>query len=127
MKNLILLSIVLFMSLSSIGQKIGNEGSFKVGNIEVSRHKFTEYVNFATANKLVTKLGKGWRLPTKDELNDIYDYNYMSHYFEREPTYWSSTKKGSSFVWAQEFAFGSKLTAVINNELLVIAVRSISQ
>jgi hypothetical protein len=125
MKNLILLCSILFFNFNSFSQS-RSEGSFKIGNIEVSRHKFTEYVDFATAKRLVTKLGKGWRLPTKDELNDIYEYNYLSHDFEREPTYWSSTKKGTYNIWVQEFAFGSKLNGWDNNEFLVIAVKTIT-
>ncbi len=44
----------------------------------------------------------GWRLPTKEELNDIYE---SENDFE-EWYYWSSTESNGSKAWFQNFNFG---------------------
>lgn len=41
----------------------------------------------------------GWRLPTKEELNEIYN---SDHDFEKY-CYWSSTERGGIHVWVQYF------------------------
>ena len=41
----------------------------------------------------------GWRLPTKEELNEVYKSN---HDFEAW-SYWSSTERGGIHIWVQHF------------------------
>ena len=44
----------------------------------------------------------GWRLPTKEELNKIYesDNDFVGNY------YWSSTEADGGNAWFQDFSFG---------------------
>jgi hypothetical protein len=64
----------------------------------------------------------GWRLPTKEELGEMYKTkNNLSNGF-----YWSSTENGADFAWYQTVLFnqlGSHGHMV--NKLSVRAVRSI--
>jgi antitoxin component YwqK of YwqJK toxin-antitoxin module len=62
------------------GEKFAEEiiGSpFNLGDIEVAEYDFPLYVedyfSIEALNYTCTKLGEGWRLPTKDELKLIYD------------------------------------------------------
>jgi hypothetical protein len=64
----------------------------------------------------------GWRLPTKDELNEIYhsenDFNDWH--------YWSSTEYVVSYAWNQNFDGGGQFTnGKYNGGYYVRAVRSI--
>ena len=59
----------------------------KIGNLEVAQYDFPNVTNWDDGNKDCEALGKGWRLPTKDELITLYqnknvignfgDYLYM--------------------------------------------------
>lgn len=44
----------------------------------------------------------GWRLPTKDELNEIYE---SKNDFEKH-WYWSSTEFNGNYAWSQVFGSG---------------------
>jgi hypothetical protein len=53
---------------------IGNP--IKVGSIEVAERDLSELngadLKLVQANSLAKKMGKGWRLPTRDELTEMY-------------------------------------------------------
>ena len=44
----------------------------KIGNIEVAQYNFPKKMDWNDAKKACARLGAGWRLPTKDELNLLY-------------------------------------------------------
>ena len=44
----------------------------KIGKLEVAQNDFPKTMFWNDAVKACTDLGKGWRLPTKDELNLLY-------------------------------------------------------
>ena len=44
----------------------------KLDNLEVAQHDFPKSMNWDDAKAACAKLGEGWRLPTKDELNLLY-------------------------------------------------------
>lgn len=52
----------------------------------------------------------GWRLPTKEELNEIYE---SENDFEMW-SYWSSTENGSNIAWAQYFGNGYQYDVIKN-------------
>lgn len=68
---------------------IGN--TIKIGNLEVAEKDFPIEMNWEDAKKECENLGKGWRLPTKDELNILYqnkdNIGGFANYY-----YWSSTE-----------------------------------
>ena len=77
-----------------------------IGNLKVAQYDFPEAMNWDDATLACAKLGKGWRLPTKNELNSLYlskdkiggfAYNY----------YWSSTDEDDGIIaWKQSFVDG---------------------
>jgi hypothetical protein len=81
------------------------------------------------ASTACSKLGKGWRLPTKDELNMLYQ-NRSKIGGDVSKTYWSSTEIGlSSFgtydAWLQFFGNGNQFTNSKTYETNIRAVRDL--
>jgi len=126
------LSTLISYSASIIGKPI------RIGNLEVAQNNFPNKMNWYDANKACADLGNGWRLPTKDELNQLYINKdpiggFANVYSENGSIYWSSTDNGYSnyqpiisLAWAQnfingyQFGYGGK-----DNLLCVRAVRSL--
>jgi hypothetical protein len=44
----------------------------KIGNFEIAQNDFSTSRSFEDAKKSCSNLGKGWKLPTKEELNEMY-------------------------------------------------------
>ena len=67
------------------------------------------------------KLGTGWRLPTKDELNMLYENKEEIGGFAGS-NYWSSTEYGNTNAWRQYFYSGNQST---NYKLYASYVRAV--
>ena len=69
------------------------------------------------------KLGAGWRLPTKDELNMIYknkeEIRGFANYY-----YWSSTENDTNDAWSQDFGSGYQSNFSKYGSIYVRAVRA---
>jgi formylglycine-generating enzyme required for sulfatase activity len=63
----------------------------KIGNIEVAQYDFPNQMNWVDAKKACESLGDGWRLPTKEELDKLYQYKNRIESFNTG-NYWSSTE-----------------------------------
>jgi hypothetical protein len=62
--------------------------------LEVAQYDFPEEMNWDDANKACNELGKGWRLPTKDELNTLYqNKDFIGGFFNT--SYWGTSLKRS--------------------------------
>ena len=81
-------------------------------------------MNWEDAKKACEALGKGWRLPTIDELNIMYQNKSKISDFENS-WYWSSSEYNSSFAWLQEFSTGGQNYYEKSSTNYVRAVRSI--
>ena len=86
--------------------------SQKIGNIEVAERDLNdingENLTLPKANAMVKKLGKGWRIPTKEELDTIYaNVNDLSN-IKTNTFYMSSETFGSKFVWVQSLGTGKQ-------------------
>ncbi len=95
----------------------------RLQKFEVAQYDFIEEMNWKDAKAACAKLGKGWRLPTKDELNVLYIYKdkiggFASGY------YWSSTEYNSGLAWGQYFNDGVQASYGKNHECNVRAVRA---
>ena len=86
----------------------------KVGKIEVAENDLPDRWFWEDAKKKCSNLGLGWRLPTKDELNTIYQKR-----FDIGGTglwsYWSSTEfpayegdASPDLAWYHQFVYGTQ-------------------
>jgi uncharacterized protein (TIGR02145 family) len=79
----------------------------KLGNLEVFNKNIGEF-SFNDAKLACAKIGGGWRLPTKEELNQLFENKDVIGY-RGEGAHWSSTKTEileSGYVWGQRFTDG---------------------
>jgi hypothetical protein len=125
MKNLFLFPLLLLTYLCIAQQPssasiIGNP--IKIGNLLVAEFDFTEKMNWEDASNSCFSLGKGWRLPTKNELNILYK-NLSKIGKVGNDGYWTSTENGSERVWTQYlFNDGYSYDVVKYGSLFVRAV-----
>jgi len=132
MKKILYLGIVLMFascganeseSESSTVNLDGREVStIKIGNLEVMTEDLGDMM-WDEAKKACKNLGDGWRLPTKDELNLLYENKEKIGGFANF-YYWSSTEDGSNNAWRQDFNNGYQIPNYKNFTLYVRAVRA---
>lgn len=67
----------------------------------------------------------GWRLPTKGELNEIYQIHQSNNVFTKEAGYWSSTENDSGGVFVQYSYDGYQYAAIKEGHGSVRAIRTI--
>ena len=79
--------------------------TYKIENIEVAEKDFPNQMNWQSAKDACESLGNGWRLPTKDELNVLYENKYNIGVFAKK-FYWSSTEYDDVSAWSQNFFDG---------------------
>ena len=97
------------------------EGKKSINGLEVSH--ILGLMNWYHAKIACQKLGAGWRLPTKDELNMLYKNKEEIGGFSNN-YYWSSTYYSGLCVWTQYFANGTQNGSSKNYSMRVRAVRS---
>jgi hypothetical protein len=95
----------------------------RIGKLDVARQDLPKKMNWHEAKKACTELGKGWSLPTKEQLRFLYQNRqeiggFISSY------YWSSTETSEKSAWRHNFSVGmSGFIADKTNEYYVRAVR----
>jgi hypothetical protein len=97
----------------------------KIGNLEVMTEDLGK-MKWDEAMKACADLGDGWRLPTKDDLNVLYENKDKIGGFTNL-YYWSSTEDDSKFkAWRQGFNIGNQNCGVNKNkrDYYVRAVRT---
>ena len=75
-------------SPSSLNERVTGD-PIRIGRIEVAQYDFPKAMKWDIAREVCQKLGSGWRLPTKAELNLIYKNKYKIGGFIND-YYWSS-------------------------------------
>jgi hypothetical protein len=126
-------------SYTTFSSVSNNEGSstnsgiigtpIKIGNLEVAQFDFPDEMNLSDAKAACAELGNGWRLPTKDELNTLYENQdqiggFTHNCYARD--HWSSTEGGNfGGAWHQYFRNGAQYTGFADNVLHVRAVKTI--
>ena len=109
---------------SPINPIIGN--TYKIGNIEVAEKDFPNKMNWQSAKDACESLGNGWRLPTKDELNLLYqNKDKISGFTTIEYSYyWSSDVYDGVYRVNQDFDNGGQYNDREHNPFYVRAVRA---
>jgi hypothetical protein len=77
----------------------------KIGNLLVAEKIFPEEMNWDDANKACSLLGNGWRLPTQEELNILYQNKFLIGGFSNK-NFWSSTVYSDNNLGWQSFGDG---------------------
>ena len=99
------------------------QDSQHAANLEVAQYDFPNPMNWDSAKKICGTLGKGWRLPTKDELKTLFQNREKIGGFEERGS-WSSTEGASYGAWYQFFYDGSQDTNIKEASHLVRAIRA---
>ena len=134
MKKLLYLGIVLMLAtcgsstinvdgreVSTI--KIDNVSTIKIDNLEVMTEDLEGRYTWDDAMKACADLGDGWRLPTKDELNLLYENKEKIGGFASD-YYWSSTEGDLYDAWFQDFFDGGQYPSRETTNSYVRAVRA---
>ena len=94
----------------------------KIGTLLVAQNDFPKQMNWENAKLACEALGRGWRLPSKDELNILYQNKDKIGGFTYHGR-WCSTEKDNRFAWRQGFLKGNQYIAVKSGGSFVRAVR----
>ncbi len=98
--------------------------SIKIQNLEIAEHDFKNRMNWDEATKACAILGNGWRLPTKDELNFIYQNQSKIGKFTIY-YYWTSLESDDGYgAWFQGFVLGTQAYTKKSTKYYARAVRS---
>lgn len=98
--------------------------SKKIGNLEIAEKDFITELGWVDANKACSDLGDGWRLPSTNELNILYE-NISSIGGFKGILYWSNQNTGDDRAYALNLKFGTKKDWKKDNVFNVRAVRTI--
>ncbi len=95
--------------------------------IYVARKDFPKLLTWDEAKKACSDLGEDWRLPTKEELYEIYLMQDEIGGFHLNGAYWSSTYFESDFTsyWYQYISLGDQYPSDKDEKYYVRAVRTI--
>jgi len=127
MKKLLLLPLLIITSFC-FGQDsasiIGKPK--KVGNLFVAQNDFKRKMNWEDSKAACDKLGKGWRLPTKDEMLFLYE-NQDKILGLEFGGYWSSEeyKLDVRFAWQTRIQSGEQYFTAKENNGRVRAVKTL--
>ena len=126
MKNLLIIPL-LFACNISMGQNVDSAsiiGRYRIiGNLVVAQYSFPYEMTWNDAKAACTRLGNGWRLPTKNELNILYQYRGKIGGFKAK-NHWSSAVYPVYFAGYQSFGNGVQDAAGMNSASYVRAVRT---
>jgi antitoxin component YwqK of YwqJK toxin-antitoxin module len=99
----------------------------KIGKLLVAQNEFPKKADWKKAILMCSKLGPGWRLPTKEELYILYQNKNILRNFSKYG-YWSSTEgimNGNNGVaYYQDFTLGSTKPS-LENKLSTWGVRAV--
>ena len=75
--------------------------------LQVANQDFSNEMTWEEAKRACNELGSGWRLPTKQELLEIYEKLHEKGQGNfKAATYWSSSEIGANDAWTFTFTNG---------------------
>ena len=97
----------------------------KIGNLEVTQYDFPEQMNWLDAKEACDKLGKGWRLPNREQIEILYlnkdkigGFKYIIKEL-KEGCYWSSEEYVNNdderYAWFQYFTINNRSSSQSNS------------
>jgi hypothetical protein len=92
--------------------------------IRVAKKDFLTEMTWEQAMEACAALGNGWRLPTIDELNEMYEHREALGGFS-SCSYWSSSEDTDDYAWDKSFDDGSLYDGSKLNPYCVRAVRTV--
>lgn len=95
----------------------------KIGNIEVAQYDFPKKMDWNDAKIFCADLGEGWKLPSQEELNILYQNKVAIGGFSNN-NYWSSTEASSKGAWDLNFGDGEQFNRNKRDTYNVRAVRA---
>jgi formylglycine-generating enzyme required for sulfatase activity len=95
----------------------------RVEQLLVAQNDFANRMDWYDAKKACAALGNGWRLPTMQELYDLYQNRDKIGSFA-SGSHWSSTEDLNNYAWGQVFYNGLQLDFNKSNPNYVRAVRA---
>ena len=95
----------------------------RIGNLVVAQNDIPKLMNWSDAKKACAALGKGWRLPSKGELNTLFTNRSKIGGFGLG-SYWSSTEGNRNNAWSQDFSDGGRFEG-IDNQVYKYRVRAV--
>ena len=116
---------VLFILLAFISFQGFSQETVKLKGIGLEvMTKDLGQMNWEEAKKACADLGDGWRLPTIDELKDMYQYRNKKKCGFKYSNYWSGTEYSNTHSWCSSFINGLALPggAYYNNKNMTLGV-----
>ena len=119
-----LLTLLFMLSFFVFSQKSVIKKTYNLNGLEIAQFDFLDPMTYDEAARACSKLGEGWRLPTKEEMEEIYENKDMLGGFispiyvsdnskfstDNNVYYWSSSSYESEYVWV--IGFTHKFVAV---------------
>jgi hypothetical protein len=102
-------------TLSSV---IFKNGNILIDGLEIAPIDLPEKMNWEDANNACRELGEGWKLPSKDELNKIFQNKDRINGLD-SMIYWSSSEHIKNSAWLQYFNSGNQLSSNKNDKFSV--------
>lgn len=132
MKKLISTFLIIFIASIAFSQKLSIKevlGTTKIlGNLEIAQFDFPTAMGLNEASQACNDLGYEWRLPTIEELDEMYLYKDKITGFKGEKNgteYWSSSKKSEGMFWIKSFKWGTKNGTIIFDGMEGLYVRAV--
>jgi len=107
MKYAVLFIALLFAGCDEGSSTVGYEIKIDGSAIQVAKEDFPNEMDWHEAMAECETLGNGWRLPSKEELREVYSQLYQQGKgnFKNEP-YWSSSEFDANFACSFRFELG---------------------
>ena len=127
------------LSFFVFSQKSVIKKTYNLNGLEIAQFDFLDPMTYDEAARACSKLGEGWRLPTKEEMEEIYENKDMLGGFispiyvsdnskfstDNNVYYWSSSSYESEYVWVIGFTHKFVAVTLKTEYLYARAVKSI--